>query len=545
MRHLLAKRIVSGISAFALATTTSLTAFSGLAAAAASTCTWTGTAGDNKFSTATNWSGCNSTAPQTGDIVSFGFINTTPISLVNDLPAGTTFGGVIVNTKGTQAGDYADYTIDKLALGDGAVVTNTGGGIKVGDVTQTGALTVIGYLPFWPTTKNITLTPTAYSVSKAPVVCMGAAGGVDYVFKIKPTGVTTVGDSAVYDVVGTESALVVQSGGAISFYNLPTYAGNITFNGGGTTQGSICGQAYSLNASSDTTLSGTITLTAGDIVYNLYDTSKLTITGTINGAGNALKAFGASTGTFINNAQTNNSATPAGTQVVALQQLPAITDSKPTEYLEVASNQQVSLDGVRGSVSVSAKSILNGTGTMDTLSVQKDGTVAPGHSPGKLTVVKMLYLYNGSIYQSELKTSAAGEYDQIAVGAATDATGNSVNLGDEAGAPILDLKLYEGYSIKAGDTFTIIDNLSKTAVKGTFKDLPEGATFKGPDGSVFKISYVGGDGNDVVLTVVTAPTATDTGFAAITANPVITLATAVLAAGAILFASKRLNGARK
>jgi acetyl esterase/lipase len=51
----------------------------------------------------------------------------------------------------------------------------------------------------------------------------------------------------------------------------------------------------------------------------------------------------------------------------------------------------------------------------------------------------------------------------------------------------------------AGQTFTIIENDGNDAVDGTFTDLPE-ATLIPRSPWAFRISYVGGDGNDVVLT---------------------------------------------
>ena len=53
---------------------------------------------------------------------------------------------------------------------------------------------------------------------------------------------------------------------------------------------------------------------------------------------------------------------------------------------------------------------------------------------------------------------------------------------------------------RAPSVFTIIDNDGTDAVTGTFAALPEGATIRAQDQSLFRISYRGGDGNDVVLT---------------------------------------------
>ena len=52
-----------------------------------------------------------------------------------------------------------------------------------------------------------------------------------------------------------------------------------------------------------------------------------------------------------------------------------------------------------------------------------------------------------------------------------------------------------------GETFTIITNDGRDAIGGTFSGLPEGASLA-INGLTFQISYVGGTGNDVVLTVV-------------------------------------------
>ena len=92
----------------------------------------------------------------------------------------------------------------------------------------------------------------------------------------------------------------------------------------------------------------------------------------------------------------------------------------------------------------------------------------------------------------ELAGRSAGGYDQIA------ATG-SVTL---AGA--LSISVINGFIPVGGDAFTLILNDDADAVTGTFAGLPEGApiTVSGFD---FQITYVGGTGNDVVVTAVPEP----------------------------------------
>ncbi len=66
----------------------------------------------------------------------------------------------------------------------------------------------------------------------------------------------------------------------------------------------------------------------------------------------------------------------------------------------------------------------------------------------------------------------------------------------------LNVTLGAGYTPTPGDSFTIINNEGANSVAGTFTNLPEGgllAVTSGPNTYFFQVSYVGGDGNDVVL----------------------------------------------
>jgi hypothetical protein len=102
-----------------------------------------------------------------------------------------------------------------------------------------------------------------------------------------------------------------------------------------------------------------------------------------------------------------------------------------------------------------------------------------------------------------LDLSPFGASDQVRVSGPVSLSGPvSINVAISVGSPALD------------QTFTIIDNDGTDPIHGTFYDagdpnhpsgpfraLPEGATFT-VGSSTFRISYVGGDGNDVTLTVV-------------------------------------------
>src|SRR6185369_17109089 len=65
-----------------------------------------------------------------------------------------------------------------------------------------------------------------------------------------------------------------------------------------------------------------------------------------------------------------------------------------------------------------------------------------------------------------------------------------------------------GFASAVGDSFRIINNDGSEGVGGTFSGLPEGSVFTptgAPAGDYYQITYVGGTGNDVVITHIQAP----------------------------------------
>jgi fibronectin-binding autotransporter adhesin len=183
---------------------------------------------------------------------------------------------------------------------------------------------------------------------------------------------------------------------------------------------------------------------------------------------------------------------------------------------------------LNGTVSTSAIGVTNGTtlggtGTTKVVTAVAGGTVAPGQSPGILTTGSV-NLVAGSIYSVEINGATLGSgYDQLnVVGGISIGATLSVSL---------------GYAPTPGTTFTIINNDAADAVTGTFAGLPEGSTFM-VGGTTFVITYVGGTGNDVVLTAVVPPSVTIAPPASTTVCPadMVTL-TAVPSGGTGMYTS--------
>ncbi|WP_422105426.1 BspA family leucine-rich repeat surface protein [Winogradskyella sp.] len=117
--------------------------------------------------------------------------------------------------------------------------------------------------------------------------------------------------------------------------------------------------------------------------------------------------------------------------------------------------------------------------------VENDATITPGN----VNDVSLLLFSDLTISSATYAPVIEGndEYDALEVLGAGTITLDNANL-----API------GGYTVQEGDELVIITNNGPSAVSGTFNNLPEGAevTFGDFDGI---ISYIGGDGNDVVL----------------------------------------------
>jgi hypothetical protein len=128
---------------------------------------------------------------------------------------------------------------------------------------------------------------------------------------------------------------------------------------------------------------------------------------------------------------------------------------------------------------------------------QDGGTLSPGNSIGTTTIDGDYALNGGDVFleiDGDAGPGVAGGHDQLIV------TGD-VTLG---GALTLDW----GYLPEVGNRFLILEKQSEGLISGIFDDLPEGARLSASYGGEtigLEISYVGGNGNDVVLGAVPEP----------------------------------------
>ena len=130
---------------------------------------------------------------------------------------------------------------------------------------------------------------------------------------------------------------------------------------------------------------------------------------------------------------------------------------------------------------------LKGTGQVFNV-IGATGNVSPGSSLGTLTIGSQLSLSSGNTFVTQINGANVGSFGQVSVTSGVTSLGNSI------------LSITSATGLSAGQQITIINNGNTVPINGQFNGLVEGASIT-VGTTVFTISYKGGTGNDVVLTV--------------------------------------------
>ncbi len=159
-------------------------------------------------------------------------------------------------------------------------------------------------------------------------------------------------------------------------------------------------------------------------------------------------------------------------------------------------------------ITVNAGGTLGGVGTVLGSVAVNGGIVSPGTSPGVLDSGSVTFT-SASALDVEIGGPNAGDgatfHDQLNVS-------GTVNLG---GATLL-VSSFAGFVPTAGNSYIIVRNDLADPITGTFNGLAEGATFSSNflgSGLTARITYQGGDGNDVAIVVDGSTTFGGTGAA--------------------------------
>lgn len=518
--------------------------------AAPATFTWTGAAGDHKMSTAGNWQ--EGSVPTAGSKLVFKCVVGDKEHIQNDLTVALS--GLEVKKLSSLPDNKSctKYKINTMRFTPDAEFTGDFTSIDDKDnrkipyveLENFGGLSNMKSNGFdfrlktpygGPRMRRLEIANTGYNY----IECASTNYSTIAAEKI-------AGENANVRLNGANNILIKNKGQLGIGLDDGTSASKITFeNGAMIAHGIDChDDVYSRpGAGSDVTtvLSGDIVLN-GDVEYKLPSNMTVKITGKLSGPGKFV-AHRDNEGNLLVESSNNTSGTPNGRYGSTHEaKLIKLDDNKPNDILIAKRGETVLLNGSRKEVWVNEGGTFGGNATTEHLYAL--GVVSPGNnSIGKITASEAFGIFGVSVYKAEILDK--DHYDQIALEA-------TLFYGLELGGSRLDLTYLEGGVIKKGDTFTIIDNKTTYPMSGTFKDLPEGAEIT-VGGATFKISYVGGDGNDVVLTALNdwnvpkaskAPKVPNTGGEKLAVNLIGAIA-GIASAAALLIVAKRKSFNKK
>lgn len=435
--------------------------------------TWDGGGANGLWSTAANWVG--DVLPAEGDNLVFPVTAARKVN-TNDLVAFTGFNAMTIGDGGYILRGAA------ISLSAGLTVTN-GGNPQLFLPVQLGASQTNYVAPGTTFTDfgGFLLGPhTLTCVVDGSLGLSGAVSGTGSFIKSGPGALTMTGSNSYsgLTLVQGGGVTVVQSNGLgtadggtviapgclVSFNSGLALAEPFTIAGAG-------GIEAALQFSGGTSvLSGPITVSAENLVSVINVTSgEVRVDGAIDGGGLVKNGAGR---LVLNgpNTHTNRTQFNAGTLT--------INGAQPSSAV------QLSTPGVN-------TPILGGTGTLGRLTTVA-GTLSPGSGPGILTVSGSFTNQGLSTNLFELNGPAPGSgHDRLVVN-------GRVVLNNSP------LRLAFGYTPDFGDSFLLIQNNGIDPVAGTFAGLPEAVLVtNGP--AVLRLTYMGGDGNDVVLTRIVVP----------------------------------------
>jgi len=291
-----------------------------------------------------------------------------------------------------------------------------------------------------------------------------------------PLGATMTNDLPAGTVVG---ALRFTNGGAILSGNPLTLTGDVTFDPSGPS---------AFNCSADLKIGATLTL--GEALTSNYNDA-IDVNGqtlTIGSYNTTLKTLNG-TGTVIvvgSGVQITGDGTFSGTISGTIQ----VAGSMPNANLLHQGTNWPSLSGTGTLGNVEVWNVWPGT---------KNPCCGDTHTFGTLTTKSLTISGGASSFgpyaNANFDLNPAGGSDSIHVTGTVTLSSPTLLVTVLGGTPVV------------GQGFVIIDNDGTDAVQGTFAGLPEGAQVQA-NGYVFRITYAGGDGNDVELVMATTPSAT-------------------------------------
>lgn len=324
---------------------------------------------------------------------------------------------------------------------------------------------------------------------------------------INPTGDLTVNNSAngTLNVTGfdNDKTLALNTSGATT---VTSPDGNLTVTNSGTGSLNVTGLGADKSLTTNLSAASTVTSPAGNLTLVNNGTGSMTVDGTAN---DAILTTANSKNISVINPGGNLTVANTGTGTVSVSGLNngatfAANGSGASNIISPDADASFTVNNT-GTGLVSVSGVANGK----TITTQGTGQIAISSALGTGEKITVIPIANDNI---QITNTGAGQVD-VSNNLALDSndamnftlTGNNttiVNLTGtlDLGSAPLTLNLASGYIPLVGHTITLISNDAGEAITGTFAGRAEGSSIQ-IGGYLFSISYVGGDGNDVVLTM--------------------------------------------
>jgi autotransporter-associated beta strand protein len=432
----------------------------------------------------------SATFVQTGSTVTNGFGGFVVFEGTSQTAGTATFinqaGGPIAGGGGFTEFD-GDGTLAGRATAGSATITNEGGATDDAD-GQT-------YFNSFSTAGSAMITNNGGTGS-------GANGGTTFF-----NNNSTAGNATITNNAATVSGAI---GGSTQFFNSSTASGATLIANGGS-GGAGGGFIVFTGSSTGSDVNGAARVEVfgnGYLDINTHNAPGVTI-GSLEGSGNAflgnrnltVGSLNTST-TFSGVIQdgapgggglTGGSLTKSGTGRLTLSGANTYTGATTVNAGtllvngSITSNVTVNNSGTTlgGGVGATAGTI---TGTV---AVNAGANLHPGTSPGILNTGSVSLVSTSNFSVDINGTTVGTQYSQLNVTGTVTLSGTC------------NLVVTVGGALTVGQNFIIVNNDLSDAVSGTFA---QGSTVTGSNGDVFSINYAGGDGNDIELSVVSAPT---------------------------------------
>jgi autotransporter-associated beta strand protein len=290
------------------------------------------------------------------------------------------------------------------------------------------------------------------------------------------------GDDLVFPANAAQFTTANNVGFLLTFNSLKIEGGNYT----------ISGNPFSLNTgltvNGGTQTFNTILRLSAAQTYLVEQGATVTLTFGVQNNGNTLTVDGSGITIIVGPLSGAGGLTKKGTGVVGL-----VFNNTYTGATVIEGGILVVDGSMPNNPITLAGGGLGGTGTVGAVTTTTSGGLGAGTltSPtGILNIRGNVSLNAQTVLLIKLNGNTVGtSYDQI----------NVTGVVDLNGCVLLPTPL-NNFIPAVGDVYRIINNDGTDAVVGTFTNIPEGSIFTTPNNIKFRVTYRGGDGNDVTIT---------------------------------------------